>query len=79
VDNSEKGPPILITKTKDAYCELYIRHLDLLLAANGGEVSYKMDIHAATVAYIPVIPVDVLGMFGATVPAFVYGDNGEKK
>lgn len=70
VDNSFAGPYICVTKSKKDYCESYVHSCDLLMASNGGEVSYKMDIIAATKALIPVLPINVIGMLGASVPAF---------
>lgn len=70
VDNGVAGPKILIAKSKEDYNRLYVSQLDVLLAANGAETSFKMDVHAATEALIPVIPVDIIGMLGSKVPAF---------
>lgn len=79
VDNKPAGPTILVARTKQEYNELYVGLLDLLLAANGGQVSYDMDIHAATKRFIPVIPVDVLGMLGSKVSAFIVNSDGVRK
>lgn len=79
VNNKPEGPAILITKTKQEYNEMYVGLLDLLLAANGGQVSYDMDIHAATRRMIPVVPVDVLAMLGSKAPAFVTDSHGNRK
>ena len=79
VDSKKEGPDICISLTKKEYCEAYVGMTDLLLAANGGETSYKMDVHAATEAFIPVVPIDVLSMLGATVPAFIVDSNGKQK
>ena len=64
VSNKVKGPHICVLPTKDAYCKHYVHNCDLLMASNGGQVSYKKDIIAATEALIPVLPIDVIGMLG---------------
>ncbi len=79
VDNTPNGPTILIASSEDDYCKLYVSNLDLLVAVNGGTVSYDMDIYAATKKFIPVVPVDVLSVLGATVPAFVFDEQGRRK
>lgn len=79
VNNKPVGPNILIARTKQEYNELYVGLIDLLLAANGGQVSYDMDIHAATRRMIPVVPVDVLSMLGSKVPAFIVDSSGGRK
>lgn len=70
VDNASQGPKVLIARSKEDYNRLYVSQLDILLAANGAETSFKMDVHAATEALIPVIPIDIIGMLGSKVPAF---------
>lgn len=70
VDNAADGCNICILRTKEEYGLAYVHACDVLMAANGGPVSYDMDIAAATRAHIPVIPVDVLGMLGTSVPPF---------
>ena len=79
VDNCADGPTVLIVPSEDDYCRLYVSQLHILLAANGGEASYRMDIHAATEALIPVIPVDVLGMLGARITPFIIDASGKRK
>lgn len=70
VDNAVEGPFICVYRTKDEYCHAYVDACDLLMASNGGQVSYQKDIIAATQRMIPVLPIDVIGMLGASIPAF---------
>ncbi len=70
VNNSPDGPMICICKDKNDYCEQYIGALDILFAANGGPVSYQMDIKAATEHFKPIIALNVLQVLGASTPAF---------
>ena len=78
VSNKPDGPPVCVMRTKENYCLAYVSICDLLMAANGGPVSFAMDIAAATKAFIPVIPVDILAMLGSQVPAFKYMADGSR-
>ena len=73
VDNGTEGAPICIMSTKEAYCEAFVAAADLLMACNGGEVSYQMDMIAAMKRFIPVMPINIIGMLGASIPAFKNG------
>lgn len=70
VSTTLDGPYICIKPTKEEYCEAYVTMSNLLMACNGGQVSYMMDTIAALKHFIPVIPIDVIGMLGASIPAF---------
>lgn len=73
--NAEKGPIICVTPDKQEYCDTYIQGLDILFAANGGPVSYDMDIRAATHFAKRVIVVDVLRTLGARIQGFDKDNN----
>jgi len=68
--NADKGPTICVAENTEEYCNTYIKGLDILFAANGGPVSYEMDIRAATRFAKRVIIVDVLRTLGARIQGF---------
>jgi hypothetical protein len=70
VSNNSEGPHVCVMKTKTDYCHAYVENCNLLMASNGGAVSYQKDIIAATMRMIPVLPINVIGMLGASIPAF---------
>jgi hypothetical protein len=70
VSATPDGPYICVKETKKDYCESYVGASDLLMACNGGQVSYQMDTIAALTHFIPVMPINIIGMLGASIPAF---------
>jgi len=70
VSNESVGPTICICRDEAEYCKQYVGALDILFAANGGEVSFNMDLLAATRMHKRVIGLNVLQTLGANTPAY---------
>lgn len=78
--NSATGPTVCVmTKenalspvgtNEQAYCDAYVQAVDILFAANGGKVSYEMDVRAATLYHKRVVILDVLRTLGARIQGF---------
>ncbi len=69
--------PVYVAKNREEYSDLFVRSLDVLVAANGAEMAFKHDMKASLEYFKHFIPVDVVSSISTTGGATAFGPDGK--
>ncbi|MDD5649790.1 MAG: hypothetical protein PHF86_05120 [Candidatus Nanoarchaeia archaeon] len=69
--------PIYVAQNQERYSNAFTDSLDILITANGGEVTFKADIDAAFNKAKHVIPIDILSSISTTGGPPAFDKNGK--